>query len=68
MKILTHPTLALCLINLAIVGMVAAAIYWTKEPLCMMGLLLLQAVPVIGGMPDDEDDDDEPTIGFTAKP
>lgn len=53
-------------INLAIVTTVLSTALITGEPACLMGLLLLQPMPlIVPGIPPD-DDDDEPKIGFNA--
>lgn len=49
-----NPMVPSLLLNLAIVALVAGAVYFTTNPMALFALMLLRDMPVV--MPDDGDD------------
>lgn len=47
MKTLFHSTCITGALNIAIIVLIGAAIYITREPVALMGLLLLQKMPTL---------------------
>ena len=53
------------LLNMAIIFLVAFAIYFTNNPLCILALMFLVSIPIIDESHEEDDDDSQP-MGFNA--
>lgn len=66
-----NPTIHFTVMNVVIAILIGALVYWTKNPLAILGLFFLQQIPVIvdQGVGEEEEleDADGAGIGFHAK-